>query len=98
MIMIVEMASVIIIVSVIANVIRTQNVKRIKIVEMASVIIIASVIVLNLHQQQQLQPLPPPLPDQVYIYTNIGIIRCTLGVATDDLAVKPYIPHKSLLQ
>ena len=32
------------------------------------------------------------------IYTTIGIVRCTLGVATDDLAVKPYIPHKSLLQ
>ena len=31
------------------------------------------------------------------IYTTIGIVRCTLGVATDDLAVKPYIPHKSLL-
>ena len=32
------------------------------------------------------------------IYTTIGIVRCTLGVATDNLAVKPYIPHKSLLQ
>ena len=31
-------------------------------------------------------------------YTTIGIIRCTLGVATDDLAVKPYIPHKNLPQ
>jgi hypothetical protein len=29
-------------------------------------------------------------------YTTIGIVRCTLGVATGDLAVKPYIPHKSL--
>ena len=34
----------------------------------------------------------------IKIYTTIGIIRCTLGVATDDLAMKPYIPHKSLLQ
>ena len=32
------------------------------------------------------------------IYTTIGIVRCTLGVATDYLAVKPYIPHKSFLQ
>ena len=32
------------------------------------------------------------------IYTTIGIVKCTLGLATDDLAVKPFIPHKSLLQ
>ena len=32
------------------------------------------------------------------IYTSIGIVRCTLGLTTDDLAVRPYIPHKSLLQ
>ena len=32
------------------------------------------------------------------IYTTIGIVRCTLGLATDDLAVKPYIPQKILLQ
>ena len=31
-------------------------------------------------------------------YTTIGIVGCTLGVATDDFAVKPYIAHKSLLQ
>ena len=29
------------------------------------------------------------------IYTTIGIIRCTLGLATDDLAEKPYIPQNN---
>ena len=32
------------------------------------------------------------------IYTTIGIVRCTLGVAIDDLAVKAYIPQKILLK
>ena len=26
-----------------------------------------------------------------------GIVRCTLGLATDDLVEKPYIPQKKIL-
>ena len=31
-----------------------------------------------------------------FIYTTIGIVRCTLGLATDDLAKKPWIPFDPL--